>query len=71
MCQKEFVFLLTGGVGLENKRKNPDSSWLSEKSWDEICRLGEMKAFEKFRLVLVTSTLLNVMSEKAGNFYVT
>ena len=49
MCQKEFLFLLTGGVGLENKLKNPATAWLSDKSWDEICRLGDIKAFQDFR----------------------
>uniref|UniRef100_A0A8B9Q703 Dynein axonemal heavy chain 12 n=1 Tax=Apteryx owenii TaxID=8824 RepID=A0A8B9Q703_APTOW len=32
----EFMFLLTGGVGLKNKYKNPDPSWLPDKSWDEL-----------------------------------
>uniref|UniRef100_A0A8C0JFG0 Uncharacterized protein n=1 Tax=Chelonoidis abingdonii TaxID=106734 RepID=A0A8C0JFG0_CHEAB len=36
--QQEFMFLLTGGVGLKNKYKNPDPSWLQDKSWDELCR---------------------------------
>uniref|UniRef100_A0A8C3XSS3 Dynein axonemal heavy chain 12 n=1 Tax=Chelydra serpentina TaxID=8475 RepID=A0A8C3XSS3_CHESE len=35
---QEFMFLLTGGVGLKNKYKNPDPSWLQDKSWDELCR---------------------------------
>uniref|UniRef100_A0A8D2NKF8 Dynein axonemal heavy chain 12 n=1 Tax=Zonotrichia albicollis TaxID=44394 RepID=A0A8D2NKF8_ZONAL len=35
---QEFMFLLTGGVGLKNEHKNPDPSWLSDKSWDELCR---------------------------------
>ncbi|KAK7490596.1 hypothetical protein BaRGS_00018199, partial [Batillaria attramentaria] len=47
--QKEFMFLLTGGVGLENTLKNPAPEWLLDKSWDEICRLGDIKAFAKFR----------------------
>lgn len=45
----EFMFFLTGGVGLENKLENPAPSWLSDKSWDEICRMGNVKAFKKFR----------------------
>ncbi|KAF6774643.1 hypothetical protein AHF37_06013 [Paragonimus kellicotti] len=45
----EFIFFLTGGVGLENKLANPASSWLSDKSWDEICRLSSLKSFNGFR----------------------
>ena len=43
------MFFLTGGVGLENKLANPDPSWLSDKSWDEICRMCDLKAFKEFR----------------------
>ncbi|XP_077977539.1 dynein axonemal heavy chain 12-like [Glandiceps talaboti] len=49
MDHEEFMFFLTGGVGLENKLENPDSTWLSDKSWDEICRMTDMKAFKGFR----------------------
>jgi dynein heavy chain len=40
---------MTGGVGLENKIPNPDSSWLSEKSWDEICRMNDMTIYKGYR----------------------
>uniref|UniRef100_A0A8C2TNL6 Dynein axonemal heavy chain 12 n=1 Tax=Coturnix japonica TaxID=93934 RepID=A0A8C2TNL6_COTJA len=33
--RQEFMFLLTAGVGLKNEFKNPDPSWLTDKSWDE------------------------------------
>ncbi|XP_057312411.1 dynein axonemal heavy chain 12-like isoform X2 [Hydractinia symbiolongicarpus] len=49
LMQDEFMFFLTGGVGLENKKPNPDPSWLSDKSWDEICRMCDFKAFNGFR----------------------
>jgi dynein heavy chain len=45
----EYMFFLTGGVGLENKLKNPASSWLVDKSWDEICRCNDMPKFKGFR----------------------
>ncbi|XP_025934664.1 dynein heavy chain 12, axonemal [Apteryx rowi] len=45
----EFMFLLTGGVGLKNKYKNPDPSWLPDKSWDELCRASEIPAFKGLR----------------------
>jgi dynein heavy chain len=42
----EYMFFLTGGVGLENKLKNPASAWLVDKSWDEICRLSDLPNFK-------------------------
>lgn len=77
---EEFMFFLTGGVGLENKvRKkfnqhfsfrqcqqhlsylsldyvslqleNPDPSWLSDKAWDELCRMCDLHGFKDFRFV--------------------
>ena len=49
MDYDEFMFFLTGGVGLENKIPNPAPAWLSDKSWDEICRMCDLKAFRGFR----------------------
>ena len=46
MDRDEFMFFLTGGVGLENKLKNPAPEWLSDKSWDEMCRMCDLKAFK-------------------------
>eukprot|EP01044_Picomonas_judraskeda_P020531 COSAG03_NODE_4593_length_1497_cov_22.661028_1_plen_498_part_11 len=43
----EYSFLLTGGVSLnENTQRNPCSGWLGSSKWDEICRLGDLEAFE-------------------------
>uniref|UniRef100_A0A6Q2WX96 Dynein axonemal heavy chain 12 n=1 Tax=Esox lucius TaxID=8010 RepID=A0A6Q2WX96_ESOLU len=38
----DFMFLLTGGVGLQNNVHNPDPTWLQDKSWDEICRASHL-----------------------------
>ncbi|XP_069499778.1 dynein axonemal heavy chain 12 [Ambystoma mexicanum] len=46
---QEFMFLLTGGVGLQNKLQNPDSSWLPDKSWDEICRASDLASLKGVR----------------------
>ena len=46
MDYSEFMFLLTGGVGLENKLANPAPNWLSDKAWDEICRMCDLKGFQ-------------------------
>ncbi|XP_034168074.2 LOW QUALITY PROTEIN: dynein axonemal heavy chain 12 [Pangasianodon hypophthalmus] len=45
----DFMFLLTGGVGLQNDVPNPDPSWLQEKSWDEICRASELPGLQGLR----------------------
>ncbi|XP_063405511.1 dynein axonemal heavy chain 12-like isoform X3 [Mytilus trossulus] len=45
----EYMFFLTGGVGLENKLANPAPTWLTDKSWDELCRLAELKKYKKLR----------------------
>ena len=47
--KSEYVFFLTGGIGLENKHKNPGTGWLSDKSWDELCRLSDLSKFHGLR----------------------
>ncbi|KAF2899450.1 hypothetical protein ILUMI_06724 [Ignelater luminosus] len=47
--EKEYTFLLTGGIDVENPIPNPASEWLSSKSWNEICRLDLLPAFNGYR----------------------
>lgn len=49
MDKTEYLFFLTGGIGLENKNKNPGQGWLSDKSWDELCRLSDLSKFAGLR----------------------
>lgn len=41
----QWLFLLTGGIGLENPYVNP-AEWLPVKQWDQLCRLDNIKGFE-------------------------
>jgi len=49
MDQNELMFLLTGGVGLDNPLKNPDPTWVQKSTWDELCRLTDVAGFEGIR----------------------
>lgn len=46
------MFFLTGGIGLQNKDPNPDPSWLTDKSWDEVCRMSNLPSFKGFKYIL-------------------
>ena len=48
LTNEELMFFLTGGVGLENTKPNPAPAWLSDKSWDEICRMSDLSTFSGF-----------------------
>lgn len=46
---EEWMFLLTGGVSLDSSLPpNPDTSWISEKSWGEIYRLSALPSYKNF-----------------------
>ncbi|XP_028407226.1 dynein heavy chain 3, axonemal-like [Dendronephthya gigantea] len=49
MDDEEWRFLLTGGVALDNKHRNPAPGWLLDKSWAEIVRCSNMAAFSGLR----------------------
>jgi len=45
----EWLFLLTGGVALDNPDANPAPEWLADKQWGEVCRLGDLPNMQGFR----------------------
>jgi len=50
---EEFRFLLTGGISLSDDYPPiPDScsSWMSPKSWGEICRLNDVEGLEMIKV---------------------
>jgi hypothetical protein len=63
------MFFLTGGIGLENKRKNPAPAWLLDKSWDEVCRLSELKKYKKFRYNFFLPLSADFSSEAEGRWF--
>ena len=58
LTNEELMFFLTGGVGLENTKPNPAPEWLSDKSWDEICRMSDLSQFSGFLADFVTNVNL-------------
>eukprot|EP01135_Chromosphaera_perkinsii_P007265 Nk52_evm73s745 gene=Nk52_evmTU73s745 len=48
IIDEEYIFLLSGGIALENNVPNPAPEWLSDKSWSEIVRVSKLDAFNGF-----------------------
>ncbi|KAL0099438.1 hypothetical protein PUN28_020161 [Cardiocondyla obscurior] len=48
LSMAQWMYLLTGGVGLENPFTNP-TEWLPARSWDELCRLDNVPGFTGIR----------------------
>uniref|UniRef100_G3NDR4 Dynein axonemal heavy chain 12 n=1 Tax=Gasterosteus aculeatus aculeatus TaxID=481459 RepID=G3NDR4_GASAC len=51
----DFMFFLTGGVGLQNTVANPDPGWLQDKSWDETCRASELSGLKGLKEAFIKS----------------
>uniref|UniRef100_A0A670IKF9 Dynein axonemal heavy chain 12 n=1 Tax=Podarcis muralis TaxID=64176 RepID=A0A670IKF9_PODMU len=71
---QEFMFLLTGGVGLKSKHKNPDPSWIQDKSWDELsflvytfCRSHIAEELKEWRKIYDSKEPQNVPLPKPWN----
>jgi len=45
----EWIFLLTGGVALDNPHPNSCGDWLLPKQWNEICLLSDLPAMAGLR----------------------
>ncbi|XP_051173104.1 dynein axonemal heavy chain 7-like isoform X2 [Leptopilina boulardi] len=48
ILKSQWMFLLTGGVALENPHENP-TDWLPVKMWNELCRLNQVEGFQNIR----------------------
>lgn len=48
MNAEEHIFLITGGIAIENPFKK-EAEWLPDKSWDEICRISDLHTYLGFK----------------------
>lgn len=48
--EREWYFLLTGGISLESAMDNPTQGVLSDKQWGELCRLSALQVFDNIHL---------------------
>lgn len=43
VIEDHLIFLLTGGVALDNPHPNPAPIWLTDKSWNEIVCASDLQ----------------------------
>ncbi|XP_076766493.1 dynein heavy chain 3, axonemal [Xylocopa sonorina] len=53
-----WTFLLAGDVALDNPYPNPDSFWLSDKSWSDVVAASNLPGLEKLKESFETQTSL-------------
>ncbi|XP_076618005.1 dynein axonemal heavy chain 7 isoform X2 [Colletes latitarsis] len=51
----QWMFLLTGGVGIDNPYANP-TTWLPTKQWNELCNLDNIEPFSGVRKAFASNT---------------
>ena len=55
LCPSHWMFLLTGGIGIDNPYVNP-TTWLPTKQWNELCNLDEVEEFSGIREAFTGNT---------------
>ncbi|XP_050489817.1 dynein axonemal heavy chain 7-like isoform X1 [Bombus huntii] len=55
LCPSHWMFLLTGGIGIDNPYVNP-TTWLPTKQWNELCNLDEVQEFSGIREAFTGNT---------------
>ncbi|XP_054256854.1 dynein axonemal heavy chain 3 [Macrosteles quadrilineatus] len=56
LSEEYLVFLLTGGVALDNPHPNPAPAWLSDKCWNEIVVASDLPGLTGLKSSLQTNT---------------
>ncbi|XP_076249285.1 dynein axonemal heavy chain 7 [Calliopsis andreniformis] len=51
----QWMFLLTGGISIDNPYVNP-TTWLPSKQWNELCNLDSVEGFSGIREIFTTHT---------------
>ncbi|KAK1121659.1 hypothetical protein K0M31_009971 [Melipona bicolor] len=56
LSPSHWIFLLTGGIGIDNPYVNP-TTWLPIKQWNELCNLDEVQEFSGIREAFTNNTV--------------